>query len=430
MINLTSVPRPHALLRLITPPRLRSLASRARAWRTELLAGLLSWACAAQTAAQTFSGTLDPSHPSDTILVTTPSDGSVTFTIVTGPLLNLNRNADLATTEGIVFYDTDGTTRFFGASQGEGTTASYTVNWLRPGNYRIQLTRLGDPAYPTLGYGPYTMTVTSTPDPLPVDPEPNDDFAHALTASLDQPVTGHLGFRGQGQGPEQQDFWSVTLPSDGELQLSLGVSENLNINRNASLGLDQGINLYDADRQTRLYANSLGQGMSNTFAVPKLKAGTYYLRLARLDDPGYPGLGFGSYTLTPHHVPAVVMAQETPSAWRAPGAVPQRGPGAAASLLPPGEFTSEAVAAMRRLAVAMRAEVRIWMGACSRACSLCVCGTARARAAALAPARRAAPHQLVRWVCTRGAWRPRGCGAARGDEMRAVMLACVWKARR
>lgn len=262
-----------------------------------LLLGACAVGLAVAAQAEVFTGTLDvASHPTVLIPLTLANDGSLNLEITVGPYLNLNANAAVGVTEGVILYDSTGTNRLYGALQGENSTVTHVVHGLGAGNYSVRLTAIG--YFPSLGWGTYRMTTSETPDPLPNDPEPNDNFVHALTATLDAQVTGHLGYLGPQSVQEVQDYWQVQLPSNGTLHLDIATSAQLNLNQNASVGASGGIMVYDADQTTVFFSNVQGQNTTNTHSVPKLKAGVYYVRLVVL-GAGY----YGSYRLTPRHTP-------------------------------------------------------------------------------------------------------------------------------
>ncbi|MCL4180328.1 MAG: putative Ig domain-containing protein [Verrucomicrobia bacterium] len=273
--------------------------------------------------AEVFTGDLDvASHPTAVIPLTLMNDGSLNLAITVGPHLNLNANAAVGVTEGVILYDSTGTNRLYGAVQGQGSTVTYVIPGLGAGSYSVRLTAIGN--FPGLGWGPYTMTTSESPDPLPNDPEPNDDFDHALVAALDTEVAGHLGYLGPQSVQEAQDFWRVTLPSDGTLQLNIVTGERLNLNQNAVVGASGGVMVYDADRATVFFSGVQGQNTTNTHSIHKLKAGVYYLRLVVL-GAGY----YGSYRLTPWHIPETLPNDREPN--DAPAQALSLAPGATAT---------------------------------------------------------------------------------------------------
>lgn len=270
-----------------------------------ILAGLLG--TAALAGAQTFTGYLDVAGTATQLIpVTLTNDGALNLQISVGPYLNLNLNYAVGVSEGVIVYDSTGTNRLYGALQGQGSTATHVVNGLGAGSYVVRLTAIGYVG--GLGWGNYTMIASETPDPLPNDAEPNDDFNHALTASLNTAVTGHLGYLGAASVIEQQDYWQVSIPSDGTLHLDIAAGTHLNLNQNTSLGNSGGIMVYDADRTAVFYSAVQGENTTATHSVPKLKAGTYYVRLVVL-GPGY----YGSYEMTARHTSETVANDTEPN---------------------------------------------------------------------------------------------------------------------
>lgn len=247
----------------------------------------------------TFTGDLDvSSNPTVVIPITLPQDGSLNLEITTSDRLNLNQNDAVGVSEGIIVYDSTSTNRLFGTSQAQGATASYVITGLGAGNYFVRLTAIGH--YPPWGRGNYTMTATQTPDPLPAEAEPNDDFDNALVVPLGASVTGHLGYLGPQSVIENQDFWKVQLPVDGTLHLDIATGPRLNLNRNLALDTPAGVMVYDENRTTCFYTASQGQNTTNLHTIDKLKAGVYYVRLIVLGpDRAY----YGSYQLTARQTP-------------------------------------------------------------------------------------------------------------------------------
>ncbi len=259
--------------------------------------------------AQTFTGYLDVGGTATHLIpITLTNDGSLSLQITVGPELNLNANAAVGVSEGVIVYDSTGTNRLYGTTQAQGTTFNHVVNGLGASSYVVRLTAIGN--YSGLGWGSYTMIASETPDPLPNDPEPNDDFDHALTASLNTEVTGHLGYLGPQSVIEKQDYWQVNLPSDGTLHLDIATGTLLNLNWNDSVGASGGVMVYDADRTTVFHSALQGQNMTNTHSIVKLKAGTYFVRLV---DIGYVSGLYGSYRMTARHTPESVANDAEPN---------------------------------------------------------------------------------------------------------------------
>lgn len=272
-----------------------------------LVACLLAGAAVA--GAQTFTGSLDvAATPTQLIPITLAKDGRMSLSITVGPYLNLNANAAVGVNQGVIVYDSTGTNPLYGATQGQGSTSTHVVKGLSAGSYVVRLTAIGN--VQGLGWGDYTLVAAETPDPLENDLEPNNNFDHALLATLSSEATGHLGYLGPQSVVDKQDYWRVSLPSDGTLHLDITTGVQLNLNQDTSVGASGGVMVYDSDRTTVFYSATQGQNTTNTHSIPKLKAGVYYLRLVVLGpDRSY----YGSYRLTPRHTPEAVANDAEPN---------------------------------------------------------------------------------------------------------------------
>lgn len=264
---------------------------------------------AAVAGAQTFTGYLDVAGTATQLIpITLAKDGRLELSITVGPYLNLNANAAVGVSEGVMVYDSTGTNRLYGAVQPQGSTLTHVVDGLGAGDFVVRLTAIGN--FQGLGWGEYTMIVSETPDALENDLEPNDHFEHALLAELDTDAIGHLGYLGPQSVIDKQDYWKVSLPSDGTLQLDIATGERLNLNQNASVGATGGVMVYDSDWTTVFSSSVQGQKTTATHSIPKLKAGVYYVRLVVLGpDRAY----YGSYRMTPRHTPESVPNDAEPN---------------------------------------------------------------------------------------------------------------------
>ena len=128
------------------------------------------------------------------------------------------------------------------------------------------------------------MTARHTPETVANDNEPNDQATQHGVLTLDNPATGHLGYYGAGAGTttDALDWWRVTLPQAGDLQLEVITSPSLNLNINAAIGASGGITVYDSDATTVLFVASQAQNTTNTHTAQRLKPGVYYVPLTRL----------------------------------------------------------------------------------------------------------------------------------------------------
>lgn len=168
-----------------------------------------------------------------------------------------------------------------------GTSETYRVIALQAGRYFLELK-----ASRAIGeeIGSYQLRLSFEPPIRPVDPEPNDDLASAVTVPLDTEFTGNLGFRGAAEAIDREDWYTFTLPRDGTIDLSLSTSgTGTDAESDGSLVLlaydnndvfnPGGVHILDADQTTEMYRYFQESGQSVVHTVPKLKAGNYYLRL-------------------------------------------------------------------------------------------------------------------------------------------------------
>jgi hypothetical protein len=195
---------------------------------------------------------------------TTPYDGKIEFTIVPGT--SLDAYLDL--------YDQDGTSFLaYSMQTGVGVTDTLIYRNLKAGTYFIRVAGGGT--------GAYSLSNEFIPTAIPNgnDAEPNDTQAEFVPIDYNIPITGHLGYFGNGT-VDYYDFYSFTIPFDGEMSFTL-VPENT---------LDGYIDLYDQDGTSFLmYSVQTGVGVNDTLVYGNLKAGTYFIMIG--------GGGYGSYTL-------------------------------------------------------------------------------------------------------------------------------------
>ena len=215
--------------------------------------------------------------------VTIPSDGTFTTQMtVSGDLHGGN--------SGHCLYDS---TKTNSCPYVCGYTSPLGPWGLKAGNYYLKVWTNNQ-----YGRGTYTVTTTFTPQPLANDAEPNDAYAQAGTLSTSGSVTGHLGYwnivGSQNYKIDSEDWWRLTLPSAGKL--------NLNYTYDKTLAGATGIYLYAQDGSTLI---------RNTDST--LAAGTYYLQT--WDNSPY---AFGGYTIT------LAFSGATPCTWTAsPSAISQ-----------------------------------------------------------------------------------------------------------
>jgi hypothetical protein len=197
----------------------------------------------------------------DWYAVTVPADGALAVT------LTHDATADLD----LDLYDVNGTTRLQHNGSSALTIGVSEPN-LTPGTYYVTVYRYS-------GFGGYTLSATTTAQPLANDAEPNDAADTPVSLPLATPLTGHLGYYAAGT-TDVVDWYAVTVPADGALAVTVTHDET------ADLDLD----LYDVDGTTRLQhdgSSALTIGVSE----PNLMPGTYYVAVYRYS-------GYGGYTLS------------------------------------------------------------------------------------------------------------------------------------
>lgn len=192
--------------------------------------------------------------------VTTTVDGKLVIATYSDPTIEIDNS----------IYDQDKTTKLasykYGGAHIEDT--SEVVN-LGPGTYYIGTSRYW-------GYGSYSITNKLTPALLANDTEPNGSIAQAKPLALNTRMTGHLGYYLLGE-TDENDFYSITLPV---------AVDTLFIRTDSNTELEVDLYLYNA-ASTQLGKGSV-YGVTEFLAVPKLSAGTYFIKAMRWS-------GYGSY---------------------------------------------------------------------------------------------------------------------------------------
>ena len=214
------------------------------------------------------SGSLSPSHTSDTWSVTTTSDGALVVNIVAAAGLELDVN----------LYDTNGTT-VIAMDHGNGVSSSVSVSNLKPGTYYVT------PYYYSGSAGSYTIGDTFTPNSLANDTEPNDTFAQAQALGPNATTTGHIGYYSGGV-TDSADWFKVATTADGSLTLTLTQDRGGDV-------VD--VNLYDTNGTTEL-GRSHTSGSVEAITIPNLRPGTYYFAV-------YLYTGFCGYTVQSQFTP-------------------------------------------------------------------------------------------------------------------------------
>jgi len=169
-------------------------------------------------------------------------------------------------------YDSDGTTFLpsAGTDYDYGTAGAtiQTIAGLAAGTYYINIDD-GNLA------GGYILTANVITDGVTNDVEPNNTPATALTIAEGGNVSGHIRFRVNGGGFDEDDYYQLTTTQDGTISLSL---EYIGLNSNYAY-----FYLYDSDGTTFLAGAGTdydyGTTGATTQTIAGLAAGTYYVRV-------------------------------------------------------------------------------------------------------------------------------------------------------
>ncbi len=195
-------------------------------------------------------------------------------------------------------------------SHGSGQENTHEVSALRAGTYYIAVVKDGRSMY----WGSYTLRADFKPFLVEADREPNDspDDRGVITLHPGDRTTGHLGTRGQQEPADQEDWFRIVLPQNGHLDLEISTSGERSGTtiraEDGALNLAS-IQLYDSDGTTRISSTGHGSGQRETYRIQALRAGTYYLRMAKDGRSMY----WGSYTIDADHTPFSRPADQEPN---------------------------------------------------------------------------------------------------------------------
>jgi len=222
------------------------------------------------TEEETFTGYLDSSNTYEIHSITLPNDGELRFKIVYDSTLYLSYYY------GVQIYDVNGTMIFYKSVPSSGII--YGPYGIKAGTYYIKINR-------DTGYGGYTLTTMYDAQTIANDTEPNDTYSDANAAPNNGSVTGHLGYKGGGDGTtDTVDLYKILLNNDGELRFKIIYDSTLDIS-----GYNKGIRIYDIYETLLFYESYPSSGI--TYGPYGLGFGTYYIKILR--DTGY-----GGYTFT------------------------------------------------------------------------------------------------------------------------------------
>ncbi len=227
------------------------------------------------------NGTLsDQNDNVDWRKVTLPSDGKLVVATLASAGLEIDN----------YIYDQDGTSIIaqyaYGGSHDWDT--SYFVNMIA-GTYYIK-------TFAYSGSGSYTLTNHFYTANNQNDPENNDSALVASSLNLNGSATGHLGYYSMGY-TDTQDWWKVTVPSDGELIIATLSDPTVEIDNY----------IYDQDGKSLLAQYAYGGSHTwDTAYFVNLVPGTYYIK-------SYCYNGYGGYSITNHFISANLQNDSEPN---------------------------------------------------------------------------------------------------------------------
>ena len=234
-----------------------------------------------------FQGYLDGDNPTGTHTVSIQSHGTMVLRVTTSEDLLLN--------PGIYLMDNDGETVLYSSNQSPDTTVEHQIYSLNPGAYTLLLHKDSRGWY----LGSYHVEVSAVLTLGSEEEQGNNSREAAAPLTLGTPVSGLLGFRGQGIPLDIEDWYQFTLPEHGNLTMRVTTSGGqdgatgihytdgqLNLSRVAFFGVD--------DTTHALYGPRQGPGLDEEHVISALAPGDY---LVKLEIDYRTHMYWGSYTL-------------------------------------------------------------------------------------------------------------------------------------
>ncbi len=159
-------------------------------------------------------------------------------------------------------------------------TLKFTATNVAKGTYYIRI-------YHNSGSGGYRLKYTFTPCPLENDFEPNNDYQHYNRLISGKTTEAHLGYRTSDNVTDNEDWYRINVPTDGDIELVATATEDLTFYRSGSyvyIYRDDNIYGFGGFSASELYSPTL------TFTATNVAKGTYYIRIVR-------GGGSSGYTM-------------------------------------------------------------------------------------------------------------------------------------
>lgn len=182
--------------------------------------------------------------------------------------------ADDSLTIYLRLLDINGSSVVNGDTNGTASSRSVEGVGLAAGTYYLRVSR-------HQGHGGYAIEPRFETVTTPSDPEPNDSVEQAVAAAHDDVTLGRLGY-GNAAGRDTEDFFAITIPDDGDLQVSVEADEALSVY----------LRLIDVNGSSVINGDTNATASSRRVEGFGLAAGTYFVRVSRHQ-------GQGGYRLTP-----------------------------------------------------------------------------------------------------------------------------------
>jgi hypothetical protein len=143
------------------------------------------------------------------------------------------------------------------------------------------------------GVGSYSLQTTFSPAGMANDVEPNDNPAHAGPIPLDSARSGHLGHYINDPGIDYYDWYSIVVPSERTVKVSVLTTENLD----CTLLFYKTVSDMNVSSPSGDYYGSAGNAERDSVSV-LVQAGTYYFSVNRSSGAGSYSLATGNAILT------------------------------------------------------------------------------------------------------------------------------------
>ncbi len=195
--------------------------------------------------------------------ITIPDNMAVKFTYLTDSVLQLNNP--------ILYIEYNGELVNRYSSPIWKYNFNNTISDLAAGTYYLKVPRYAQ-------YGAYKLTYTQIPLPVINDTEPNDKPQNAVDYSLNDSITGHLGYFHHSSTIDNDDYYKIRTNKLGDLILKVNVEKPL----------VHELFLYGPDSVSRIASHTAGYDTTRTMIARGLQPNTdYFLKIHRYGGYGY-----------------------------------------------------------------------------------------------------------------------------------------------